>query len=334
MPQRLLVLFAETPVHAGGSESVGVVDLPIQRETATGLPVIWGQSLKGALRDAAHHDPGWSLPEEKAVFGSAPPGSTDATEEADEGDGSGTLTRGGVSIGDAQLLLFPAATLTKTFAWVTSPMLLARLARKTALATVEHGDTLSLRQNPDNAILAGADWSGRHVVGPFVQTVRPHEGIPAMGRLLGSLAFPTGEVFDYARTKLTTDLLVVNDTVLSGLAETGTEVVARVQLDTNTKTVANGPFYSEYLPAETVLVALLNGPDEHLKKLTVLLDGKPLQLGGDETIGKGVLWCRVHAAHTFTESTQPVPPSTSAAAARPSSGGKPSPASIRSRTDR
>src|SRR6187549_1559082 len=99
MAHRVLVLLAETPVHAGGSESLGVVDLPIQREAATRLPVIWGQSLKGALRDALRA--ALSEEEDKGIFGSRPPG---------DGGGAGELSRGGVAIGDAQLLLFPAAT--------------------------------------------------------------------------------------------------------------------------------------------------------------------------------------------------------------------------------
>jgi CRISPR/Cas system CMR subunit Cmr4 (Cas7 group RAMP superfamily) len=70
MQPRVLFLFAETPVHAGGSEAVGPVDLPIQREASTGLPVIWGQSLKGALRQAVRDATG-DKPDEEAVFGSA-----------------------------------------------------------------------------------------------------------------------------------------------------------------------------------------------------------------------------------------------------------------------
>ena len=53
MTQYLLYLYAESPVHTGAADSVDVLDLPVQREAATGYPVIWGQSLKGALRQAA-----------------------------------------------------------------------------------------------------------------------------------------------------------------------------------------------------------------------------------------------------------------------------------------
>jgi len=116
------------------------------------------------------------------------------------------------------------------------------------------------------------------------------------------------------------DLLLVEDSTMTGLARMGTDVVARVQLEEESKTVAHGPFYSEHLPAETVLAALLAGAGEHLDRLAGLLDGRPIQLGGDETIGKGVLWCRVHSAASSAAAIEP------AAAAEPAVPAAPPPA--------
>lgn len=45
-------LICETPLHAGSGDSLGVVDLPIQRERHTSFPKIEGSSLKGAIRQA------------------------------------------------------------------------------------------------------------------------------------------------------------------------------------------------------------------------------------------------------------------------------------------
>lgn len=47
-----LFLVCETPLHAGSGDSLGVVDLPIQRERHTSFPKIESSSLKGALRQA------------------------------------------------------------------------------------------------------------------------------------------------------------------------------------------------------------------------------------------------------------------------------------------
>src|SRR5688572_8231833 len=109
----VLLLYAESPVHAGASDSVGLLDLPIQREVTTSYPVIWGQSLKGALRQAAGEHP-----EVPAVFGSALGGDREAT------------TAGQLAVGDAQLVAMPVPTLQRTFAWATSTIALTRLARR------------------------------------------------------------------------------------------------------------------------------------------------------------------------------------------------------------
>jgi len=39
-----------TPLHVGSGSDLGVVDLPIQRESHTGFPKIEASSLKGSIR--------------------------------------------------------------------------------------------------------------------------------------------------------------------------------------------------------------------------------------------------------------------------------------------
>lgn len=299
MERRLLTLFAETPVHAGGADSLAAVDLPIQREAATRLPVIWGQSLKGALRQAAR-DAGWS--DDETVFGSRPPGAP-----TEDGGTGGELTKGAVAVGDAQLLLFPAATLRQIFAWATSPVLLGRLARKLRLLGV--ADTAALRvPPPDGYALGTTSWEGTQLVGQFLENVHSNDQMGRLGAALGRLACPSDAAFTDTLDKLSRDVLAVDADTMGGLSRMGTDVVARVQLDPDAKTVKHGPFYAEHLPAETVLVSLLAGTGVALERLTELLDNQPLQLGGDETVGKGVLWCRVHTVDSATEAlTEAVP---------------------------
>ncbi|MFI5592853.1 type III-B CRISPR module RAMP protein Cmr4 [Amycolatopsis sp. NPDC051758] len=332
MAQRILVLLAETPVHAGGGEATGIVDLPIQREAATRLPIIWGQSLKGALRDTLR--PQIDSGEDTRIFGSPVAAGSDST-------GDRATTRGGVAFGDARLLLLPVPTLVRTFAWVTSPLLLSRLGRS---ATVLSGTSTgwNLTTPPGSTAIAGETWSGRQALGSLVQTVRPDRALAGIAADLAELVFPAGAAFDPARAKLREDLLVVDDGVLAELSETGTDIVARVQLNAD-KTVENGPFYSEHLPCDTALVALLSGEDELLARLSELLDGTTVRIGGDETIGKGLLWCRMHdAAALVRHSAAPAPATpampapvvetaaaaTTGAAPRRPGGAGPSPASI------
>jgi CRISPR-associated protein Cmr4 len=293
MKRRLLTLLAETPVHAGGPESLAAVDLPIQREAATGLPVIWGQSLKGALRQAWRDA---NLPDQEAVFGSRPPDAGGDEPAGDDGDADGALIKGALSVGDAQLLLFPAATLRQVFGWATSPLLLSRLGRKLRLLGADPAAAWTV-PNIDGQGLGSSGWEGRQVIGPFLANIRVDAHAGALGAMLATLVCPDHPAFDYTRRKMSADVLLVDELTIAGLAKMGTDVVARVQLEENTKKVAN-LFYSEHLPAETVLAALLTGTEDHLDRLATLLDGHPVQLGGDETIGKGVLWCRVHSAST------------------------------------
>jgi CRISPR-associated protein Cmr4 len=294
MQRALLFLYAESPVHAGADSSLGALDLPIQREASTSLPVIWGQSLKGALRD--HLARIWPKPEVNAVFGDPPPRSDDT------GDG---LKPGTLSVGDAQLVGFPVPTLVNTYAWLSGPLPLGRLRRKAELAGVTGAPNSDLptRRLSDRACLAAHQrWAApRTALGPYVLRCDTHEVVTAWADWLARTALPGGAAHSYFRGKLTTDLVVVGDDLLAPITVECAEVTPRVQLgrkdeDGNrTKTVVNGSlFYSEYLPTETILVGLLECRDAgHLDKLRADLDGQILRLGGDETIGKGLLWCRL-----------------------------------------
>ncbi len=50
MTTRLTFIHALSALHAGTGQGAGVIDLPIAREKATGLPFLPGSSLKGPLR--------------------------------------------------------------------------------------------------------------------------------------------------------------------------------------------------------------------------------------------------------------------------------------------
>jgi len=50
MTAQLTFVHALSPLHAGIGQGAGVIDLPIAREKATGIPFLPGSSLKGALK--------------------------------------------------------------------------------------------------------------------------------------------------------------------------------------------------------------------------------------------------------------------------------------------
>ncbi|MGH3119535.1 MAG: type III-B CRISPR module RAMP protein Cmr4 [Streptosporangiaceae bacterium] len=306
MTEYLLYLYAESPVHTGAADSLDLLDLPVQREAATGYPVIWGQSLKGALRQAAGDHPDWDRDLVEAVFGSAP---------GERGENGGT-TRGLLAVGDAQLVAMPVPTLHSTFAWLTSEIALGRLGRK--YAAVKQDDIPAVPEvAPDSGLAAHEAWthsaSGGEILGPYVLSLGagPDPGMTTWaGRLAADAVLPE-DPEDPARAgltpfadKLRRDLVLAGSDIVPPLLRECTEQAVRVQLSATSKTVENGPFYSEYLPAETILAASLTlrqprGGDaaarheEHRSAVRALLRGGLLQVGGDETLGKGLVWCRL-----------------------------------------
>jgi CRISPR-associated protein Cmr4 len=295
MTEFLLYLYAESPVHAGAADSLDVLDLPVQREASTGYPVIWGQSLKGALRQAARDAPGWGGLV-TAVFGS----------EAGDRAGDGGTTAGLLAVGDAQLVAMPVPTLRRTFAWVTSEIALGRVARKYAALGRQVPPVPEIAQ--DRGAAPDQEWTRTpdEVLGPCVVPLgdTPDQGLRDWAGLLASDAIGGDDPFAPFASKLRTDLLLAGSDIMPALLRECTEQAVRVQLDA-AKTVENGPFYSEYLPAETILAASLtlrrpaggDAPpgdhDKHGQALGALLDGKLLQVGGDETLGKGLVWGRL-----------------------------------------
>ena len=303
----LLFLYAETPVHAGADTGLGALDLPIQREVSSKLPIIKGESLKGALRDHLR-PPTLDEGTWKRMFGSSPPRS---------GTPGGALSPGDLRVHEAQMVAFPAPSL-GGFAWVTSPLVRARLRRRAALAAITSGtDTAVGGEEPaDSAEAADDDTrclmtdtrtkgskkprSASVVLGSYSFTAMGDAGLKAWATELADEALPDLAEHAFFRQKLARDVYQVSDAALTAISRECTPVVARVQLGAEddagnpTKTVQHGPFYSEYLPSETLLAAMVeSGFTEHLAELAGHLDNKVIQVGGDETIGKGLMWCRI-----------------------------------------
>jgi CRISPR-associated protein Cmr4 len=309
MTEFLLYLYAESPVHTGAADSLDTLSLPVQREAATGYPVIWGQSLKGALRQAARENPDFGGLV-TAVFGSEP----------GENLGNGGTTPGLLAVGDAQLVAMPVPTLRRTFAWLTSEIAVARLARKyTALdrdgsgvpAVPKAGSDAALAATGWRTLVADGTWDdppprGEEVIGPYVVPLTPDAGVTAWAEKVAGDAFKDGNAFEPFAGKFKADLVLAGTDLVPNLLKECTEQAVRVQLETDKKTVKNGPFYSEYLPAETIMAASLtlrlpNGDQataadrhaRHREALRALLDGALLRIGGDETLGKGLMWGRL-----------------------------------------
>jgi len=125
-------------------------------------------------------------------------------------------------------------------------------------------------------------------------TCEADDSVRQWAQHLADFALPMGEAFTGFRTKLERDLVAVGDTVLTAISRECAEITPRIQLSATEKTVQQGPFYSEYLPTETLLVSLIEAADApDLRQVAAIVTNQVVHIGGDETIGKGLTWCRL-----------------------------------------
>lgn len=281
METRLLFVYALSPLHAGTGQGVGVIDLPVAREKATGLPYLPGSSLKGVLRDACLNDE-----KRKKIFG---PDTSSAHEYASS-----------VQFSDQRLLLLPVRSLMGTFAWVTSPYILRRFLRDVKYVGVSGiPSDIPVPPSISSCFVSGNECAvmldnNQIVLEDLDIAAEANSRAQTWAEWIGSQIFPDDTGW---QKMLTARFCVVHDDVLGFLIDTATEVIARVKLRENAKTVEEGGlWYEEALPAETVLSGLVLAtsvkaePNEVFETLTNLIE-KPLQLGGKATVGRGL--CRL-----------------------------------------
>lgn len=303
----LLSLHALTGVHWGAGTSLGTVDLPIQRERHTGWPNGAGSALKGVLRDACreallteHHGDRNQANESESVkrlFGSAKTGSEDTNA-------------GALSVTDARLLAMPVRSLKGVFAWVTCPAVLERLDRDASIAGIQ--GPLSTLSPAEKHAYAAKDCplvvSSKYLqLDDETLTVQEGADTTSVATWIVEHLLPGTDAYATTRARFVKQMVIVPDNVFTHFTKYATEVVARIGLDYQTKTVKDGAlFYQELLPAESLMysVVLVNdarsgiesakGVDLMSKFQKLLAGIDMLQVGGDETTGKG--FCAIHFA--------------------------------------
>lgn len=269
--KRLILLHALTPLHVGTGQAVGTVDLPIAREKATGFPIVPASAFKGVLRDEYRTRYTDDQNREKIAFGD--------TDQAGE-----------FVFTDLRLLCLPVRSFFGVFAYVTCPLILERLERHARIfgiaglgdiqvpvsstqVALPKGSALS---NDDKVYLEDLDLSA-------VSSPQAEKAAQAIAQKL----LPSNDEQDL----FTKRFAVVSNDVFNFLSETATEVVARVRLQDDTKTVVQGGlWYEEAVPAEAIFYGFV-GSTSNKVSLDELDFKEPLQIGGDATIGRGL--CKV-----------------------------------------
>lgn len=268
MKTQTFLLHALSPLHAGTGLSVDVIDLPIARQRATGIPFVPGPSIKGVLREAHRGqdvDDKWF-----AVFG---PVTANASDHA-----------GAIVIGDALLLALPVRSFKGTFAWVTSPLLL-ELARR------DLGGTLSIPSVGSALALVG-DASicvhrGVLLLEDLDLPATIEGSVTAWAAWLGGLLYPGKNLIERR-------LAVVDDETMTFLWETRTQLDARVSID-DSGTVKDGALWlEESLPAESLLVGMAAAEPSRSRfaltdaqVLAHVIRDRSIQVGGKASVGRG-----------------------------------------------
>jgi CRISPR-associated protein Cmr4 len=291
----ILFMYLETPLHAGSGTSLGVVDLPIQREKHTGFPMVQASGVKGAIRAHARDVLGDAAKDEiNTVFGP---------------DDSAGEYASALALTDARLLLFPVRSLAGVFAWTTCPTMLNRLRRE---LTVAGGPELPTVPQPrdDHALVprqAGVVIDQSSVVlEEFTFAAQPEQSVTDLGAWMANHVLPdTGEYIFWAE-QVQQNLVVLPDDAFRDFVQLSTDVVARIRIDPDKGTAAaGGLWYEECLPPESVLWTLAMATDPRSRNggstmqtaahvldfMTDRLFGQVsrMQFGGDETIGRGLV---------------------------------------------
>ena len=300
----LLFLYTETPLHVGSGSSLGTVDLPIQRERHTNLPMVQGSGIKGKLRSVFEPD-GNQTDISKAIFGPQ----TDGSEHA-----------GALSVGDARILLFPVRALAGVFAWVTCPLVINRLARDLQMTgQTTPWNLLELKVFEQQAYIPNNSTikiATDVVLEEFSFTVR--DSNPEVQKFVTWLAdnvLPNAAEYQFWRDKIKQDLAIISDEAFKDFCQFSTDVVSRTKLDPATKTVVTGALWTEEnLPSDALLYAPLfacdprmesnkpkkkdqSGDMDAIEVLSLVsahleIGHSRLQLGGNETVGRGLVATR------------------------------------------
>lgn len=300
----LVTFYGISPIHAGAGASTSVVDLPIQRERHTNWPHIQASAVKGAMRQHFRRYAETVVKDNKKanefinyIFGYDGDNDNNKEVHKDTEDASKIISNAGIiSVSDAKLLAFPMRSNIAPFVHITSQAVLQRLKEDLNFC----GKIVSLPQfnvTADKAIwlLRPSNTNNNtkiiledYVVEPTQDQTLP-EGISIYFRNndIKALLLVSEEVFDYCTSYCT-------------------EIQTQIKIDSKTGTAQDGALrYQELLPSDTLLYSVVyysasafetSFQADTVKKTVEENIKNYMQLGGDETLGRGI--CKI-SWHSF-----------------------------------
>lgn len=275
-------MYAITPCHVGCGASSGIVDLPIQRERHTQWPVIQASGMKGAMR--AHFDRFKDNIKDQDQIDQFEQ-ITDLIFGSEQSEFAGSL-----SVSDAKILAFPMRSSCAPFVWITCPAVLKRLNRdlllvqKESIKDVSELDSLA----KDQAWCVSGSLNGEVLLEDMeVKIVDGAAVFKAITPLLPYLIEAQ-------------NLLIVHDDVFKYGVTSCTQVMAQIKINQATGTTQDGSLrYQEELPSDSIMYCVILwgasrdgqsklGAETIAKYLREDVMVSHLQVGGDETLGRGI----------------------------------------------
>jgi CRISPR-associated protein Cmr4 len=320
----LFFIIAETPLHPGsGGDSIGIVDLPVQRERYTNFPKIEASGLKGCIREA-FKDLNLEItingqkikPKEEIIYKEGDKEKkTDylslvfGPEDAEE------AYAGAIAFTEARILLFPVKSLKGVFTWITCPMVLERFKEDLKLTGGNFNYQIPEKIQEGNCLISNETTifiDDQIVLEEYTFKAEKKNEVKEIAKFFAHKIFPQQEndAYKFWSEKLEKDLVILSDDDFEQFVTSSTEVITRTRIDDVTGTVKSGALWTEeYLPQDTILYSIAmaspvrvekddakgifkeDTPDKEAKKVLQFFElGIPdvIQVGGSQTIGKGV----------------------------------------------
>jgi len=214
---------------------------------------------------------------------------------------------------DARLLLFPVKSMKGVFVWLTCKQVLNKFASDMAIAGVEvdyldaikaiEVDAGKALASSDTALIRHNDKDGKSVVlEEYAFDATVNDSLRDFASKLADIVFADDKLA-YWRQLLPQNLIVLSDMDFRDFTQMSTEVVTRIKIDNETGTVEDGALFTEeYLPNDSVMYSLVMASDEHGKNRKTesaewamdffdrnMKEIALFQLGGNATLGKGIL---------------------------------------------
>ena len=322
-----LFLIVETPLHAGSGNDLGIVDLPIQREAHTDYPKIEASGLKGSIREIFSGKVKNKQIEESDFLRAFGPEGGDLYAGALGFTDARLLLFPVKSVKGVFAWVTCPAVLERFKHDLSICQPTSNFIDKIPDAnTVPNKSGLLVIDEKDNKKIVLEEYT-------FPVTPNNACDVIA-GQIADNVLPSNDPSYNYWQEKMKKDIVVLNDDDFRDFVMLSTEVIARIKMDHEKGTVdknIGGLWYEEYLPTDSILYSLalttpvflkLEGENdeqkqefekqkkgffyvdqatdknlEEAKKVMDFFTGelpKIIQIGGNATIGKGIVRTHVY----------------------------------------